>query len=196
MTRALFDAAFEAARDWHTALPALGAFCDWPDGARFADRPAVAVPAITHLQANPGAATAASQALCTALIDLAPYVEWRHTYTESEVGADFLQRYGWFELIGPDGHYLSDQVRMTIGFWGAGLVYGRHQHLPEELYSVVSGAADFMLDGAETLRLSAGDTRLHPSNQPHALTTTTDPILTFVIWRGDGLADAPRMTKE
>jgi hypothetical protein len=36
-----------------------------------------------------------------------------------------------------------------------------------------------------------GDTRMHNSNQPHALTMTDGPILTFVLWRGAGMAGLP-----
>ena len=32
---------------------------------------------------------------------LSPYVNWEHGYKEKEVGKDFLNRYGFFELIGP-----------------------------------------------------------------------------------------------
>lgn len=194
MTRAFFEAALEAAHDWHATLPEMQAFCDWPDDLQFSDRPAVAQPVIAHIQANPGTARGESLALRDALLVLVPYVEWRLTYTEEEVGTDFLQRYGWFELAGPDGHFLSQSVRMTVGYWGPNLDYGRHQHGPEELYTVVSGCADFIADGMPTLTLGPGDTRLHTSNQPHAMQTTDQPILAFVLWRGDGLNDTPRMT--
>ena len=193
-TRALFDAALEAARNWHAALPAMQDFCVWPDDLQFVDRPAVERPVLAHLERDPGTANDRSRPLRDAIVALAPHLEWRLTYTEDEVGADFLQRFGWFELLGPDGHFLTDQVRMTVGYWGPNLHYGRHQHEPEELYTVVSGQGAFMLDGADTLTLGPGDTRLHPSNQPHALDTHDHPILTFVIWRGDGLANDPRMT--
>lgn len=192
--RALFDTALAAAKDWHTSLPAMQDFCDWPVDVTYVRRPAVSQSVIAHLQNDPGSASPSSQSLRDALVALAPHVEWRLTYTEDEVGADFLQRFGWFELVGPNGHYLSQKVRMTVGYWGPNLDYGRHQHIPEELYTVVSGSGVFLLDDQPTLTLGPGDTRLHPSNQPHALKTTDQPILTFVLWRGEGLADDPTMT--
>jgi len=192
--RALFDAALQAARDWHTALPAASEFTAWPDDLRYEGRPPAPQPAIAHLTRDPGTACDLSRPLRDAIVALAPYAEWRLTYTEDEVGADFLRRFGWFELAGPDGHFLTDKVRMTVGYWGPNLSYGRHHHKPQELYTVVSGSGLFMLDGDDTLTLGPGDTRLHPSDQPHALDTTDQPILTFVFWRGDGLADDPRMT--
>ena len=39
-------------------------------------------------------------------------------------------------------------------------------------------------------------TRMHSSNQPHALTMTDGPILTFVLWRGNGVEGLPLMGTE
>ncbi|MEQ9259885.1 MAG: dimethylsulfonioproprionate lyase family protein [Roseovarius sp.] len=195
--RALFDTALEAARHWHAAYPVQSAFAPWPGALAYAERPAVSVPALAHLTADPGTATEpAALFLRDALLAIAPHAEWRLTYTEEEVGADFLQRFGWFELAGPDGHFLTHELRITVGFWGAGLFYPRHQHEPEELYTVVSGEALFHADGEADARLGSGATRLHLSNQPHALTTEAAPVLTLVYWRGDGLANDPRMTAD
>lgn len=193
IARALFDAALSAARDWHSSIPEMSAFCDWPSDLNYEERTAVAQPVIPHLQSDPGTASAESRNLRDALVALAPQAEWRLTYSEQEVGRDMLQRYGWFELAGPDGHFRTDQTRMTVGYWGAGLDYGRHWHEAEELYSVVAGSATFMADGEAPRTLGPGQTRLHRSNQPHAMTTADQPVLTFVLWRGSGLADPPRM---
>lgn len=193
MTRALFDEALDAAREWYGRDPVLQDFVTWPGELDFVARPAHPLPVIPHLQEHPGAATQQTRRLRDALVALAPHVEWRHTYTEDEVGADFLQRYGWFELAGPDGHFRSDALRMTVGYWGAGLFYPWHVHAPEELYTVVSGQALFESEGDEPGVLGAGQTRFHESLQPHALTTSKAPVLTLVYWRGEGLAEAPRL---
>ena len=83
---------------------------------------------------------------------------------------------------------------MTVGFWGRGLHYDWHQHRAEELYSVLSGSAVFMAGNRPHRRLRAGGFQHHASNEPHALVTVRSPLLAFVIWRGDGLADAPAMS--
>ncbi|MAO28203.1 MAG: hypothetical protein CMN15_13725 [Roseovarius sp.] len=193
--RAALTHLLEAARDWHVALPEFRAFASWPDDLRWADRPAHALPVIDHLTRDPGHASDQSLPLRDALVAAAPHVEWRHSYTEAEVGRDFLNRFGWFELAGPSGHFLTQSLRVTVGYWGPGLDYGWHEHLPEELYSVVSGRALFHLRNAPDLMLESGQTRFHPANAPHAMTTLTDPILTLVLWRGAGLGDDPRMSQ-
>ena len=184
----------DAARDWHGALPSLRDFAPWPDDLTYVERAPNPLPVIAHLMADPGAASPASLPLRDALVGAAPYIEWRHTYTEAEVGRDFLDRYGWFELAGPYGHFTSQQCRLTAAYWGPNLNYGWHQHAPEEIYSVISGSALFKLDGEEDLRLTPEQTRLHGSNQPHAMDTGEQPVLTFVMWRGEGLGDDPRMS--
>jgi len=200
MSRILFDRALEAAKAYHAAMPALPEFQHWPDDITWAGRAARAVPAVALLQADSGTraqdgpGAEETRALHLAVVALAPFAEWRLTYTEAEVGADFLNRFGWFELIGPEGHFHSLQTRMTVGYWGAGLHYPRHEHEPEELYAVLSGAALFEADGEEARLLQPGQTRLHRSLQSHALTTQDQPILTFVLWRGQGLAIDPRMS--
>lgn len=118
---------------------------------------------------------------------------WKQTYTEDEVGFGFLQDYGYLELYGPNGHFQTDQGRAYVGYWGRGLYYPWHRHEAEEIYAVVSGSGYFESQGAEAALLKMGDTRMHNSNQPHALTMTDGPILTFVLWRGAGMAGLPLM---
>jgi mannose-6-phosphate isomerase-like protein (cupin superfamily) len=194
MTRALFDKALTTAAELAQSIPAQREFINWPRAMPFTPRTPNPVPAIDELEKHPGEANALTQGLQQALMALARHVEWRLTYTEAEVGKDFLRRYGWFELAGPqDGYFQTDQTRMTVGYWGPNLDYPWHLHEAEELYLVVSGQATFEAEGQEPRTLRAGDTIYHRSNQPHAMTTHESGILTFVLWRGAGLSDAPRM---
>jgi len=194
VTRALFDTALSAATDLAQAIPAQRDFITWPGVMPFTSRAPNPVPAIAELEKHPGAANALTRPLQQALMALAHHVEWHHTYTEAEVGEDFLRRFGWFELAGPrEGYFKTDQTRMTVGYWGPGLYYPRHLHEAEELYLVVSGTAEFEVEGQQAQILQAGDTIYHRSNQPHALTTHDSGILTFVLWRGAGLAAPPRL---
>lgn len=190
----LFDAVLEAARRWHAALPEAAAFCDWPDDLAWQGRPAHLLPVARLLRSHSGAASMASAPLLAALQAVAPHCEWRHTYTADEVGQRFLDTYGWFELAGPEGHFVTHKARITVGYWGAGLYYPRHQHGPEELYTVVSGGATFHADSKKDATLGPGGTCYHARNQPHAMTTSNTPVLTLVFWRGVGLAATPRMS--
>ncbi|WP_371226878.1 dimethylsulfonioproprionate lyase family protein [Roseovarius sp. 2305UL8-3] len=192
--RAALDTLLQAAQDWQAALPEMAAFTPWPNDLRYVPRAPHALPHLDVLHSNPGTTTETGLPLRDAVLSAAPFLEWRHTYTEAEVGRHYLDNFGWFELAGPEGHFETHQARVTFGYWGPGLFYPRHQHGPEELYSIVSGRAIFHADGETDAEIAAQGTRLHQSNQPHAMTTTDDPILTMVLWRGAGLAESPRMS--
>lgn len=125
-----------------------------------------------------------------------PYAHWTRTYTEAEVGAHFLRHYGYFELVGPTGHYIDERTRAYVAYWGAGLDYDWHSHQAEELYFVVSGSGHFRSEGDDDAKLGRGGVRTHRSNQRHALRIEQDPILTFVLWRGPGLTELPVMAKD
>ncbi|MEO0750654.1 MAG: dimethylsulfonioproprionate lyase family protein [Pseudomonadota bacterium] len=193
-TRGLFDAALAAVKDWHSNLPALHRFCRWPDDLAYATRSPRRLPASDLIGSAPGKISPSSAPLVQAIQTLAPHLEWRHTYTAEEVGQHFLDTFAWFELAGPTGHFITHQTRITAAYWGPGLMYDRHQHAAEEIYSVVSGEARFMSDGDKDETLGPDSTRYHASHQPHALRTLESPLFVFVFWRGHGLGDAPAMS--
>ena len=49
---------------------------------------------------------------------LSPYVNWKQTYEEKDVGKDFLEKYGYFELFGPTGHFLTNKMSLFVFFVG------------------------------------------------------------------------------
>ena len=48
---------------------------------------------------------------------LSPYVNWKQTYEEKDVGKSFLEKYGYFELFGPTGHFLTNKMSLFVFFW-------------------------------------------------------------------------------
>lgn len=192
MARHALQTAYDAATDLVLATPELHSFAGWPQ-AQFAATPATPMPGGPGLAAWQADETTPALALHDAIRAAVPFARWQHTYTEEEVGRDFLNRYGWFELAGPYGHFRTDEMRAYIAYWGEGLEYPFHLHEAEELYYVISGQALFEAEGQPSAVLRAGDTRLHLSNQPHAMRTLEAPILTLVLWRGGGLHGAARM---
>ncbi|WP_164661914.1 dimethylsulfonioproprionate lyase family protein [Tropicibacter sp. Alg240-R139] len=186
------DAVLEAARQLHNLHPDLNGFAPWPDDLTPSGLQPRAVPA-TDLVANlalPG--TPQTDALVQAVKAATHLASWKRTYTEEEVGTDFRNRYGYFELFGPTGHFHSTQLRGYIGYWGERLSYDWHSHEAEELYLSIAGEATFYADEDEA-SFQAGQTRAHTSWQSHAMVTNGHPILTFVLWRGAGMADLPKM---
>ena len=111
---------------------------------------------------------------------------WLQTYSTSEVGQDFANRHCYFELIGPKGHFYDEKIRVFICYWGEYLNYKWHSHEAEELYYVLGGQATFRTMTVEKV-LKAGDTQFHKSWESHSMDTLEEPILAFILWRGNGL---------
>lgn len=186
------DDVLMAARRLHQNHPDLAGFGGWPTDLSRTDLQPAQIPA-TRLVSKFGlSGTPETQALVTAIAATAEQAHWKLTYSESEVGADFLSRYGYYELFGPSGHFHSTQLRGYVAYWGAGLQYDWHSHQAEELYLTLAGEACFKVEGNAQL-VGPGQTRQHESWQSHAMTTSDHSILTFVLWRGDGMDELPRM---
>ena len=118
-----------------------------------------------------------------AISNLSPYVNWEQGYNEKEVGKDFLNKYGFFELIGPTGHFQTSEMALYVNFLDKNAYYPWHNHEAEELYFIVSGEAKFESKNQNEEILSSTKTRFHKSYQPHAITTSDQQILSFVIWK-------------
>lgn len=190
------EALHQAAAALVAATPALLGFAAYPVDAAAAPQDAVGVPAIAHLVADFAhvAPTDARGIFTAAVLAAAPLARWQHTYSEAEVGADFLARYGWFELAGPDGHFRTDALRAYVAYWGRGLQYDWHEHEAEELYFIAAGSGLFRSARQPDAMLVAGDTRLHAGFERHAMDTDRTGILTLVLWRGAGLNGVPAMS--
>ena len=113
-------------------------------------------------------------------------VNWRQTYSISEVGEDFANRHCYFELIGPTGHFYDEAIRGFICYWGEHLSYKWHSHEAEEIYYILGGKALFKTK-AMTKVLEANETQFHKSWESHAMETLEEPLLAFILWRGNGL---------
>lgn len=186
------DDVLEAARLLHQRHPDLAAFGPWPTDLVWSELQPKTVPAVTLIQNSELTACGPTRDLEKAIQATAHLANWRLTYSEDEVGADFLRRYGYYELFGPTGHFHSKQLRGYVAFWGPWLNYDWHSHAAEEIYLILSGQALFKTPQDE-VEIGPNQTRFHASRQSHAMVTTDQPILAFVLWRGEGLNDLPRM---
>ncbi|MEX0351217.1 MAG: dimethylsulfonioproprionate lyase family protein [Paracoccaceae bacterium] len=182
----------EAARLLHQSHPDLAEFGAWPTDLTPSDLQPHSLPATDLVAGFKLDGVPQTQGLIDAVRATAHLAAWKQTYTADEVGAEFLSRYGYYELFGPTGHFHSNQLRGYVGYWGSGLTYDWHSHQAEEIYLTLAGGADFRIAGNQA-RVGPGQTRAHTSWQSHAMATTDQPILTFVLWRGEGMADLPRM---
>jgi len=124
-------------------------------------------------------------AAARALIDAAPHLRWRQTYSEDD-GFDrsYLARYGWVDLVGPNGPWQADGMRLMAGYWGQGLVYPNHAHPPEEHYLVLAGGAKFRLGQDAWRWLGPGEVFHTPAGAVHSADMSQGPLLALSLWRG------------
>ena len=185
-----FEALLAEARVVHERSVELCNFAPWPHDLRYVDLAPAFVPAVRQMALWPP-----ENSFHAAIQAVVPFGDWKRTYSEAEVGYGFLQDYGYIELFGPNGHFHSRTARAYVAYWGRGLYYPAHRHEAEELYFVISGSGTFEAEGLETVRLGPGQMRLHRPNQSHAMTFKDSPILTYILWRGDGMDGIPVMDR-
>lgn len=150
-------------------------------------------PATRHLAGLTDLACPATRSIVEAVIAAAPHLHWRRSYTTDDPGFDahYLDNYAWFNLIAPSGPFVSEGLRLSVGYWGKGLHYPIHRHAPEEIYLTLAGEARYISEGRADVIGGPGATICHHSNQPHAAKMENNPLLAAAFWRGDNLEARP-----
>ena len=182
----------DEARTAHAIHPALRDFCPFPDDLTRQEVTPHHINAARLMEAEKGFTP---DALGRAFIAASPQAHWRETYKGTDIGQDFLDRFGCYCLIGTGGAYRSDQMAAYVVYMPPGLHYPWHHHPAEELYFVLAGEARFMRGGEPNEVLRAGDSSFHASNQPHGMETGDHPVLAYVLWR-NGFATPPVLTED
>jgi mannose-6-phosphate isomerase-like protein (cupin superfamily) len=114
---------------------------------------------------------------------------WEQSYKkEDDVVSDaMLAAYGFAEIIGKQGPFVSERIRAGIGIYGSNIVYPRHQHQAEEIYIVLAGSAEFKIGAAEEARRSTGDVVYVESNTPHGFRTNDQSLVIYYLWQAGDL---------
>jgi len=118
-----------------------------------------------------------------ALIAAGPLAQWQELYKDTDIGQDFMDRFGFLCLIGDGGAFDSATMGAWMLYMPAHMHYTWHHHVAEEAYMVAAGSARFFRHGAPDITLNAGQTVQHNSNQPHAMETGDSPVLCYITWR-------------
>ena len=134
-----------------------------------------------------------TRGLVDALASAADALSWRQTYSASDFGPEFLENYGWTELIGLRGPIASEKLACGFLLLGANAEYPAHAHEAEELYLPLAGEALWMRGDEGFVRRDVGEPIEHPAWTPHAMCTSRDPVLALYLWRGGDLAAKSRI---
>ena len=110
---------------------------------------------------------------------------WEQSYRPEDgvVGDDMLGGYGFVEMIGKRGPFVSEKARCGIGVWGPDIVYPTHHHQAEELYMIAAGNAVFTVGDAPARSCEAGDVVHVPSNTLHGFETRERPLAIVYVWQ-------------
>jgi len=124
-------------------------------------------------------------------------LRWEQSYKKSDgvVGDDMLAGYGFAEIVGKWGPFVSDGIRAGIGVWGPGIDYPIHRHEPEEAYVIAAGSAVFAVGEAAPAVCKAGDAVFVPSLTPHGFRTTGEPLVVLYYWCGGNLRETSTFAK-
>ena len=115
-------------------------------------------------------------------------LRWGQTYTTADFGENFIDSYGWTELIGTRGHFVSEVVAAGFLILGPDITYPDHHHVAEELYLPLTGGTEWRKGEGAFIVREAGAIIHHPSDVSHAMRTGAEPLVAFYLWRDGPLA--------
>jgi hypothetical protein len=127
------------------------------------------------------------------LFRLAPSLHWGQSYPASAVGAQFLENYGWAEVAGLHGPIPSEHVAIGFLILGPATLYPRHRHEAEEIYVPVSGTAAWQGGNGIWRNEPPRAVIVHERNEPHAIRTSSEPLLALYLWRSTQLDQKSRL---
>ena len=127
----------------------------------------------------PDALPVAAQVLaCRTLID---WTCWSGEGLADDISANLYTA----EVVGPDGHVAADGVRVGLLVSAADTDYPVSSHSGEETYLVISGVAEWTVDGGPYEARQPGALIHHPAWVPHGRRTLDQPFLGAWRWSGD-----------
>ena len=149
------------------------------------------LPVVQHLDAVEPSGDDTINAVLDELLRLAPVLPWRQTVGYLDVlSRDYLDNYGYVQLLGPNAIVEHPDVRVGIGLWGPNLHYPAHQHEAEELYHVLAGEPSFCGGDGESRSTRPGDAVHFVSWQVHSQDFGTTPTVLLYCWTGAVEPDA------
>lgn len=141
----------------------------------------VDLPVRRWLSAALADAPASTQTVAAALAAAERKLQWGQTYA----AGDFLDAYGWAEVIGARGPLASDTHAVGVLLLGPDTFYPPHAHPAREYYVPISGVASWFSDIEDWRPVSPGELVHHPPQVAHAMRTGAQPLLAAYCWTGE-----------
>lgn len=160
-------------------------------GHEWVDAPARHLPVADFLEPSLPGTNEDTHALLNLFEQENSGLKWEQTYTKAEdaISEDMVNGYGFVEIIGKWGPFVSTRVRSGIGVFGPNVNYPMHYHGAEEVYFLLSGSADFRFDEGIVERRNVGDAVYMRSMRKHGFRSLDVPLVIFYIWQAGDLRE-------
>jgi len=175
------------------ARPLAPFLAEWPGATKQRRVQPSALPVLRWLPETARDAPSVTAGLVSILLQTATSMAWRQTYTVTEVGADFLENYGWTEIIGQHGPLASESIACGFLLLGPSTLYPRHRHEADEIYLPLAGRAAWQRGDGRWREQAPGSLIHHGSGEPHAMLTHSRPLLALYLWRSADLSQRSRL---
>lgn len=106
---------------------------------------------------------------------------WGETELDDAVSSSLFST----ELVGPDGHFEHSGVRVGLLISAPATDYPLSSHSGEETYFVISGTAEWVVEGADYTPKKPGTFIYHPAWVAHGRRTLGETFLGAWRWSGD-----------
>lgn len=126
----------------------------------------------------------AARPLLDALASVSDRLPWKYNYAIREDMPNLGSQMAWCEIIGPEAPFVCRHFCFGFTLIAPNSFYPAHQHPAIELYYVLSGTAEWTLEGKAAWQ-APGSFILHPSNAIHSMRTSSMPLLAMYTWSGD-----------
>jgi mannose-6-phosphate isomerase-like protein (cupin superfamily) len=119
--------------------------------------------------------------------EIEPDADWvrNPNYAQDPPDPEFLDNYGYVEVIGPGRRIDTALCRVGFLLLGPRTHYPMHEHPAEEVYHVVSGDALWLRADRPWAVEPPGTLIHHPSWMRHATHAQTQPMLALYGWAGE-----------
>ena len=125
--------------------------------------------------------------LAEAFAVVEPGSDWTQNpnYQADTMGPEFLENYGYVELVGPARPVSSQTFLVGFLVLGPETLYPDHSHRAAEVYHVIAGSAEWWRDGEEWITRPPGAVIAHAPAVRHAMRTRGEPLLALYCWQGE-----------
>ena len=120
------------------------------------------------------------------VLKASPFINWGGSdLREGRIPEDLANQMPMCELVGPDGLYFNETVRVGLWLQTKGVVYGPRKHAAEETFYIINGEAEWWTELKKTRLKGSGSYVFHSSNIQHKSITSDKHVFTAWRWSGD-----------